>query len=107
MYPPLVDQRPLGRPEADNGQAMGDFIVREWLAARLHCEADQLDLAGPPRPTNRGQEGRYDLDGGDMAVVLITWPMPAFRAGARRMIDATLPRGRALIDIDAKDRVVW
>lgn len=86
---------------------MSDFVVRHWLAGKLGCEADQLDLVGIARATAKGREGRYDLDGGSMAVVLITWGAPVFGSKARRMVVATLPEGGALDDIDAAARIVW
>ena len=92
---------------ADNQCGMGDFFVRDWLAARLRIEPDQLDLAGAVRGVGRGQEARYDIDGGEMATVLVTWPAPAQGGGTSRTIVATLPDGRALNVIDGSERVVW
>jgi len=86
---------------------MGDFFVRSWLALRLGREPDQLDLSGVVRATGRGQEARYDIDGGEMATVLVTWAVPGTRGKTSRTVIATLPGGGAMDALDGSDRVIW
>jgi hypothetical protein len=86
---------------------MGDFVVRVWLAAHLGREAHQLDITGVVRSTARGQEARYDIDGGSMASVLITWATPAHGGRTSRTVIGTLPEGGALDVIDGADFVRW
>ena len=87
--------------------AAWDFDVRDWLAARLRCQPDQLDLLGEAQATARDQEARYDLDGGSEAVVLITWAVPAFRGRTSRTVVATLPAGDALHVLDGSEHISW
>jgi hypothetical protein len=86
---------------------MGDFVVRDWLAARLGREAHQLDITGVVRSTARGQEARYEVDGGDMASVLITWASPGGGGRSSRTVIGTLPDGGARDVIDGTDFVRW
>jgi hypothetical protein len=84
-----------------------EFRVRDWLAGYAGCEPDDIEPVGAVRATVRGQEARYEVLRGEMALVVVTWPVEVERSGVRIVLATLGDRDGTTHELHGVEHVIW